>query len=92
MCGHSAKNSDNLDKMLSVMLPDGKIAQNFSLGKTKYGYSLSHGLGPNFMELTIDVIKEADALCVWFDESLNFVTNHQKWTSMSVILTLVKTK
>ena len=70
-CGHSERNSENLGKVFSVIFPDCKIAQSFSLGRTKYGYSVNHGFGHHFKELTIDGIKKADAFCVSFDESLN---------------------
>ena len=64
VCGSSARNSGNLGNVFAVMFPDSKIEKNFSLGKTKYGYSINHGLDPYFKGLTIYDIKKTCFLCV----------------------------
>ena len=74
VCGLSARNSDNLSNVFAVMFPDSKTATNFSLDRTKYGYSINHGLRPYFKGLTIYDIKKTDVFCVSFDESLNSAT------------------
>ena len=74
MNGQSGRNNDNLDNVFAAMFPDSKIAQNFSLGRTKFGYSLNHGLGPYFKNLTVSDIQKAGVFSVSFDESLNSVT------------------
>ena len=74
VCGLSARSSTNLGNAFAVMFPNSKIAKNISQGRTKYGYSINHGLGPCFKGLTIYDIKKTDVLSVSFDENLNSAT------------------
>ena len=63
VCGISTRNSDNLGNVFPVVFPNSKIAKNFSLGRTKCGCSINHGLGPYFKGLTIYDKKDMFSAC-----------------------------
>jgi hypothetical protein len=44
--GHSDKSCDEAGDLFRMMFPDSKIAEQFSMERTKMSYVISHGLGP----------------------------------------------
>ena len=56
------------------MFPDSKIAEAFSMGRTKSMYMINHGLAPFFKSLLLSELNKSDIFIFSFDESLNQVT------------------
>ena len=59
-CKYSYRSSESKSKLFCSMFPDSKIAQNFTCGKTKCSYILSHGIAP-FVKETL-LIKRSPIL------------------------------
>ena len=57
------------------MFCDGKIAKEFSCGKTKRSYLVKDGIAPYFLEVLHEDIKNTSHFVTMFDESYNHVTN-----------------
>ena len=55
------------------MFPDSKIAEAFSMGRTKSMYMINHGLAPFFKSLLLSELNKSDIFAFSFDESLNQV-------------------
>ena len=49
-CKYSYRSSESKSKLFCSMLPDNKIAQNFTCGKTKCSYIFCHGIAPFIKE------------------------------------------
>lgn len=58
-------------KCFKKMFPDSKIAQNFTLGRTKLAYNILYGLCPYFLDELNTMISKCSHFVVGFDESLN---------------------
>ena len=56
------------------MLPDRKVAEEFSMSISKVSFIVDHGLAPYFKTILKDEIKESDCNMLSFDESLNGIT------------------
>lgn len=67
----SLNSCDETSAAFKTMFPDSKIAQNFTMGKTKASYVINHGLAPYFKESLLNDIKQCSDYVVCFDESLN---------------------
>jgi hypothetical protein len=69
----SARSIDQLVSLLPQVFFDSSIAQQISLGRTKFSYYLTFGLAPYFADLLFRQVKNAPEYVVIFDESLNKV-------------------
>lgn len=67
----SLNSCDETSLVFKKMFPDSKIAQSFSMGKTKASYVINHGLAPYFQDVLQNYIKGCSDYVVCFDESLN---------------------
>lgn len=67
----SLNSCDETSLAFKIMFPDSKIAQSFTMGKTKAAYVINHGLAPHFQEVLQSNIKQCSDYVVCFDESLN---------------------
>ena len=56
------------------MFPDGTIASNFTLSKTKCAYTINFGLADYFKEQLLSEVKASPLYVLSFDESLNPVS------------------
>ena len=56
------------------MFTDSKIAEAFSMGRTKSMFMINHGLAPFFKSLLFSELKKSDIFVFSFDESMNQVT------------------
>ena len=56
------------------MFPDSKIAEVFSMGRTKSMCLINHGLAPFFKSLLLSELNRSYIFVFLFDESLNQVT------------------
>ena len=63
----------DIAKLLHSMLPDSKIAGQFSMGKTKCRYIILYGLAPRFKSKLREAINLSIYYSLSFDENLNFV-------------------
>ncbi|CAF1162746.1 unnamed protein product [Didymodactylos carnosus] len=59
------------------MFPDSKVAEQFSMERTKMSYVVSHGLGPYFHRDLVDDIKRCERFVLCFDEQTNNQNNKQ---------------
>lgn len=66
----------NLSDDLQEMFPDSIIASNFSLGRDKAAYTITHGLAPYFRLELLDRMRKPTPtfFCSFFDEAYNEVT------------------
>ena len=55
---YSFRSSDNKSVQFACMFPDSKIAKDFSCGRTKCGYLVTHGLAPHFKTLLVEDLNE----------------------------------
>ena len=60
------------------MFPDSKIANVFSLGRTKCGYYTNFGIAPYLKDLLISKVKAAPIYAASYDESLNRVFQEEQ--------------
>ena len=51
--GYSNRSCEQLNCTLKAMFPDSKIAEAFSMGRTKSMYMINHGLAPFFKSLLL---------------------------------------
>ena len=79
MSGFSLRSCDGIPNCFKEMFPDSKIANKFSLGRTKCSYMLTYGISPYFASLLLD-IKHNDNFSIFFDESLNSLTANEQIT------------
>ena len=67
----SLRSCEGASALFREMCPDSKIADNFSLSKTKCNYILNFGLAPFFKIILLIEIKKSSYFTTIFDESLN---------------------
>ena len=72
--GYSNRSCEQLNYTLKAMFPDCKIAEAFSVGRTKSMYMINHGFAPFFNSLLLSELNKSDIFLFSFDESLNQVT------------------
>ena len=60
------------------MFPDSKIANVFSLGRTKCGYYTNFGIAPYLKDLLISKVKASPIYAASYDESLNRVFQEEQ--------------
>ena len=72
--GYSNRSCEQLNCTLEAMFPDSKIAEAFSMGRTKSMYMINHGLAPFFKSLLLSELNKSDIFIFFFDESLKQVT------------------
>ncbi|XP_065665582.1 uncharacterized protein LOC136087006 [Hydra vulgaris] len=70
---YSFRSSENKSKQFASMFPDSKIANNFSCGRTKSGYIVTHGLAPYLKKILLGDLNKLDNFVCLFDESYNKV-------------------
>ena len=68
---NSARSSDGVDKLFSVMFPDSRIAATFKCARTKLGYLSTFGIAPAIVEELWKAVSAASHVVIMFDESLN---------------------
>ena len=68
---YSFRSSDNKFPQFAYMFPDSKIAKNFSFGRTKCGYLVTHGLASHFKKLLVEDLNELNNFVSLFDEFYN---------------------
>ena len=64
---------DGVSDCFKEMFPDSKIANKFSLARTKCSYMITYGIAPYFASLLLEDIKLTDNFSISFDEALNSV-------------------
>ena len=74
MSGFLLRSCDGISDCFKKMFPDSKIANKFSLARTKCSYMITCGIVPCFSSLLLEDIKYTDNFSISFDESLNNVT------------------
>ena len=74
MSGFSLGSCDAISDSFKEMFPDSKIANKFSLARTKCSYMITYSIAPYFASLLLEDIKHSDNFSISFDESLNSVT------------------
>ena len=52
----SFRASDGFSQLLQRMCPDSEIAKGLKMSRTKVSYVIGHGLGPYFLQKTVDDI------------------------------------
>ena len=65
------RSSDNKSPQFAYMFPDSKITKDFSFGRTKCGYLVTHSLAPNFKKLLVEDLNELNNFVSLFDEFYN---------------------
>ena len=75
---NSNRSCDELSKLFHYMFPDSKIANIFSLGRTKCGYYTNFGIAPYLKDLLISKVKAAPFYVANYDESLNRVFQEEQ--------------
>lgn len=70
---YSYRSCEDKSVLFSSIFPDGKIASQFQLGKTKCAYMITFGIAPYVSELLYDALKEVPYYSLSFDESFNRV-------------------
>ena len=55
---YSFRSSDNKSVQFACMFPDSKIAKDFSCGRTKCDYLVTHGPAPHFKTLLVEDLNE----------------------------------
>ena len=71
--GYSNRSCEQLNCSLKAMLPDSKIAEVFSVGRTKSMYMINHGVASFFKSLLLSELNKSDIFIFFFDESLKQV-------------------
>ena len=63
--------SDGIPQLFQRMLPDSVVAKKMTMSHTKVSYVISHGLGPYFLQKTIDdILSSPDTYyTIHFDET-----------------------
>ena len=84
MAGFSLRSCNGISDCFREMFPDIKIANNFSLARTKCSYMITYVIAPYFASLLLEDIKHSDNFLDSFDESLNSVTANEQ---MDIIIT-----
>lgn len=74
----SLRGAGESSSLFKIMFPDSAIAAKMSLGRTKVGYLINHGLAPYFTSKLLKILIECDELVLGFDETLNKVSQHQQ--------------
>ena len=69
--GTSGRSCENKGNLFRAMFPDSDIAKNFTLERTKFSYTLNHGIAAHFKDELITAINDSPYFSVSFDESLN---------------------
>ena len=75
-CGYSKKSCGQLNCTLKAMFLDSKIAEAFSMGRTKSMHMINHGFAPFFKSFLLSKWSKSDIFVFSFDESLNQVTQN----------------
>ena len=75
-CGYSNRSCGQLNCTLKAMFLDSKIAEAFSMGRTKSMHMINHGFAPFFKSLLLSKWNKSDIFVFSFDESLNQVTQN----------------
>ena len=57
--------------LFCTMFSDSEIAKKMTLGKTKCGYFITHGIAPYCEEVLLSEVNESPFYVISFDESLN---------------------
>ena len=78
MSGFSLRSCDGISDCFKEMFLDSKIANKFSLARTKCSYMTTYGIAPYFASLLLEGIKHSDNFSISFDESLNSVTTNEQ--------------
>ena len=86
MSGFSLRSCEGVSDCFKEMLPDSKIANKFSLARTKCSYMITFGIVivPHFASLLLEDFKQSDNFSISFDESLNSVTANEQ---MDIVVT-----
>ena len=74
----SFSSCESLSKLFTRMFSDSKIAEQFSLGKTKCRYYTVFGIAPYFKSLLVNSIKSAEYFVASYDESYNRVMDESQ--------------
>ena len=69
----SMHSADDSRELFQAMFPDSKVAEKFSLGRTKASYIINYGLAKFFPCELEDKLKSTESFVMCFDESLNCV-------------------
>ena len=69
------RSCDKVNSLFSSMFPDSRIAQDFSMAKTKLRYRIIYGIAPYYTSKLLDTIRDCNHFTVMFDESFNSVLN-----------------
>jgi len=69
----SMRSADGIAQLFSLMFPDSKVNQKFSLARTKASYTINFGLAKYFSNELKQILKTCEVCVVCFDESLNRV-------------------
>jgi len=69
----SMRSADDSHELFRAMFPDSKVAEKFSLGKTKASYLINYGLAKFFAKQLEDKLKSTESFVICFDESMNRV-------------------
>ena len=75
---YSYKSCSDAGAIFQKMFPDSKIAQSFTLGKTKCSYILKFGIAPYVKSLLVQSVKDSGDYVLMFDESLNRITQEKQ--------------
>ena len=78
MSGFSLRSCDGISDCFKEMFPDSKIANKFSLARTKCSYMITYGIAPYFASLRLEDIKHSDNFSISFDELLNSLTANEQ--------------
>ena len=71
MSSYSYNSCSSKTELFSAMFSDSNIAEQFSMGKTKCAYYITHGIAPYFKRNFMDSLKQVPFYAVSFDESYN---------------------
>ena len=67
----SMRSADDLHELFRAMFPDSKVAEKFSMARTKTTYTINYGLAQFFATELKDKVHSTESFVVCFDESLN---------------------
>ena len=68
---YSQHSCDEIVELFAVMFPNSEIAKKMTLGRTKCGYIINHGIAPHLNELLLAEANQSPFYVLSFDESLN---------------------
>ena len=74
MSSYSNNSCANMNDTFKRMFPDSKVAEEFSMIKSKVSYIVNHRLAPYFKTILKDEITKFDCYIVSFDGNLNDIT------------------